>query len=1114
MSIRGGFDRLTKELDALTYNSRSVLNALIRSTVASGTSQGYVVTRAGVELTLSRVDIYRVYQFYQAWQVNGFATVPVNASSTGGRVFSFDEIRLEQDKTPVTFEDGTQNLSATTDALVIHSQILFLNSNTLASEPSNIITNQAVVDNSAVTSYWLDFIKEFNDPKLLSNSSPIPVNLRTPVFDENMGTDVYSNHPTYLFPYQYFGLQLLGYPGDDTNHFGGGNSWTWQLDQYISFETPAFSSGGVNSQSEYKTVAERNYILDPDTGRPFQETYSTVWGFDTHARSLGSTAGGTSSMVPRYANHSTAIGFNNLASGIQSTSIGGINNIAASQNSGVFSGKSNVTAGGASFATNSSNITGGSTFSFTLPQSNTSIECIVDTSDLNCAPTETGTQFGANVIAIEGNVVGELNEQDSVVIYAYTTFIAGSNSSGNTYSSVDGDTFESVSSLIQSIYYDNISTSLNNGKTVITLEDDIPNPARIDGGSITQTRARFGARKTLISLGNSSSVFGEGNYASGVRQTVVGSFNRPAVVDTTLRKSGAENFRYNRFVVGGGVGSSNRNNTLEVYDGRFVVYGNGQSLSEMPLTPRQFEFSQFIGFDVDDEAIRMMYNSNRIELDGDGFLLEKYTGSAGSMFIRSTDDDTIEITNWQKSIQLQTGVGTTLATGGTNTLSGRDIGIISDSGVVISALADMIIMGNNSLSLRSNVNAYISWDASLIFDGNTYGALPTTDTQYAHEYGTGTEVLDFNNSYLGHSGFYSLNSNLGITNSPIENYDAVTDWLLMTTSVEPQGSDVAGNSMQFTVGRPFAPTRPFVRTGITNGTYTPWVELATMNDVNPIIEEWRDAFSDDILTTQFTYYVTDSNYYTKSGASSFVQAHYKIVGTTYFIKIIVDTISIFSEPAALVGDEEAVMIELCVNDSLNIIQQGVSTGVTAANLTNLVVANPYTNVGSTFNETYSTGIPHNGSAIRFRRFDGNGSLAPWSNATDGTVKSFMNTNITPNTNTIKLSENKSSGFNVDDIVTFNVISGTVPAGLTDATQYQILTSTSEGVWRDAFFSSPSIYSGEWVTKYYVTLSDLNGTPVDITDVSQTGTYEIVKSESTNPANEVVTYEFVMEMTNV
>ncbi len=228
MSIRGGFDRLTKEIDALTYNSRSVLNALIRSTVASGSSQGYTVTRAGEELTLTRVDVYRLYTFYQDWAANGFATETGETNSSGRRLLTFDEIRIEQDKTCVTFDDGTQSCNATTDALVIHSQILFLNSNTLASQPVSNIEGQSI-DNSAVTSYWLDFLKEFNDPKLLTNSSPIPINLRTPVFDENMGTTKYNNHPTYLFPYQYFGLQLLGYPGDDTDHFGGGNSWTFFL---------------------------------------------------------------------------------------------------------------------------------------------------------------------------------------------------------------------------------------------------------------------------------------------------------------------------------------------------------------------------------------------------------------------------------------------------------------------------------------------------------------------------------------------------------------------------------------------------------------------------------------------------------------------------------------------------------------------------------------------------------------------------------------------------------------------------------------------------------------------------------------------------------------------
>ena len=51
--------KLTKQIDALTYNSRAVLNALVRSCIAAGSSNGYTVKRFGVELTLGRTDIFR-----------------------------------------------------------------------------------------------------------------------------------------------------------------------------------------------------------------------------------------------------------------------------------------------------------------------------------------------------------------------------------------------------------------------------------------------------------------------------------------------------------------------------------------------------------------------------------------------------------------------------------------------------------------------------------------------------------------------------------------------------------------------------------------------------------------------------------------------------------------------------------------------------------------------------------------------------------------------------------------------------------------------------------------------------------------------------------------------
>ena len=39
------FERIVKEVDVLTYNARSVLNALIRSVLRYGTSNGYTVVK-------------------------------------------------------------------------------------------------------------------------------------------------------------------------------------------------------------------------------------------------------------------------------------------------------------------------------------------------------------------------------------------------------------------------------------------------------------------------------------------------------------------------------------------------------------------------------------------------------------------------------------------------------------------------------------------------------------------------------------------------------------------------------------------------------------------------------------------------------------------------------------------------------------------------------------------------------------------------------------------------------------------------------------------------------------------------------------------------------------
>ena len=937
MSIRGGFDRLTKEIDALTYNSRSVLNALIRSTVTSGTSQGYTVTRVGTELTLSRVDIYRLYTFYQAWAANQFATTSGQTTSSGRLLLTFDQIRVEQDKTCVTNEDGTQVCTATTNALVTHSQILFLNSTTLGTSGSTVTGGQ-IVDTTESTNYWLGLLKDFNDPKLLTNSSPIPINLRTPVFDENMATTKYNNHPTYLFPYQYFGLQLLGYPGDDTEHFGGGKSWEWQLDEYVKFSTPAFSSGDVNSSSVYKTASERNHVINPQTSKPFEKTWSTVWGFDTHARSLYSTAGGRSSMVPRFATNSVAIGLRNLASDIQTTAIGGTINQATAQNSGVFAGQNNRTAGNASFATGLFNVTGGFTTDFTLPASDSSTECVPDTDACEARFETTGTQFGANQIAISGNIIlpnvdglGGFAIGDSVVLYAYTTYVSSTNESNNLYYSTNGDTFVSLNTTIVGMGYISDTTSLNFGKTIITLNDDLPNPSRIDGGRITRKSGVFGTNNTILSLGSGSSVFGNSNIASGVSQTVVGQFNRQSVVDTTNNYiAGApQNFRLSRFVVGSGSSNENRQNTLEVYDGRLVVYASNNSVFGVPVVPSQYNGSQFRGFNVDDRTIKMIYDSTRVEVNPDGFILSKNTGTDNTIRIYTTgvgssSVNQLRIENWTNPVVVQTGGNTALATG-TGSIESGDIFLVSRNDVELSALDDVRLAANALVDITAGTDLRPSWNGDLILDGNTLGALPTTDKQYSHlSTGTTLSVNDYTRT-----GFYFLNANSYNGTAPDGIGDGVDEGIHLLTMAP--GPDINnGNSlMQFAwagpttgpgdsisnVGRPAIRARDF-----NNATFDySWRNLAYLQDLGSWIKD--GGIVDNIVVVDNS----GAPLFSRNGLSTWnpiIEIHFCVTASTAFFKIRLLGLRAGWDDD---GQEKYIRIELNSNSGIGVFRNNIET---------------------------------------------------------------------------------------------------------------------------------------------------------------------------------------------
>ena len=234
-----------------------------------------------------------MYRFYQDWELNNYSTIDVNATQTQSSLKSFDTIRIEHDATPVIDDNGTPVYNSTTDALVKHSKLLYLSS-----------LNSGSIDD---TEFWLGLIADSDNPKMISNSSPIPINLRTPVFDENLATTRFNQHPTYLFPAGYYKMDIMGYSGDDVDHRADGKSWTIGSDSFTNIESPAIAMGTIIEGADRKTAARRNGNRDSN-GDLNPVTYSLAWGIDTHARGIASTAGGAYSMVSDAGYRSVAIG--------------------------------------------------------------------------------------------------------------------------------------------------------------------------------------------------------------------------------------------------------------------------------------------------------------------------------------------------------------------------------------------------------------------------------------------------------------------------------------------------------------------------------------------------------------------------------------------------------------------------------------------------------------------------------------------------------------------------------------------------------------------------------------------------------------------------------------
>jgi len=383
---------LTKQLDVLTWNSRSVLNALIRSAMAAGSSKGFTVKRAGEPVSLNRQDIYRIYHFYETWADAGYPSDDA----------TFNQILADEN---ACYDDGTP----VTDALVKHAQMLWMDA-----------TNK---DSSA--DEWLRRIYSVGNPKWLTNTAPIPLNIRTPIYDENLSTKTYDSYETYLFPSAYYSMDVLGYNGDGIEHAAGGKNWTFDVNELVRISADRVVLGTQNA-----TFADRVSHM--------YGNYSPKFIFE----------GGTNSFA--FKQDAFSFGDLNYVNANYGASLGGQNNMVLGAYGGVFAGEAHTVAqmrgavaGGIGntigsctngFAANSFNHVGGYNYVFSrkviVSNTETTQECpdpkiddehpdcvyVLQRSESATVPTQQGTSLSSGQIFVDINDIKQswLNTHNNI----------------------------------------------------------------------------------------------------------------------------------------------------------------------------------------------------------------------------------------------------------------------------------------------------------------------------------------------------------------------------------------------------------------------------------------------------------------------------------------------------------------------------------------------------------------------------------------------------------------------------------------------------------------------------------------------------------------------------
>lgn len=695
------FDRLQKDIDALTYNARAVLQALQESALAGGTSKGFRIVRADREITLTRVDIYRLYTFYKEWENNNFA-VSDETDGSGRSILGFNTIRINHDKKPVRDDSGIiVDAGATSTALSKHGRIMYMNRE-----------NESMY---STDSYWYTLIASAANPKLITNSAPIPLNLRTPIYDPNLSTTHYNSHPTYLLPNGYHLLDIVGYEGDGKDHYLGGDTWDISATKLLSFGGDYITVGEIDRTNSFKTA----------TNRVDQNAF--VWGYNTFAPAKYATAGGFSSAA--IGASSVAIGNLAFASNDNSVVLGGISNKSLHTNSGVFVGSYNAAYGDKSIVLGgSANITGDAPYEFELAHIDGTSTCYsscVSTCQSATNSVTTVSTPGYDIIRIRKSISNvNLNVGDVVLMYALKTASAKNKSASP--ESVDGSYYPSIKRTIVSI-----SADVSTGYTIVTFDLGLPLPYHV-GGMIARvafsssmfdltenTEYGSGGKKPLGY--NSATVGGWSLVANGIDQVVVGRLNRNRVGDSWDSTYDA------RFMVGSGyvtmqrTGSSAsiRSNILELYDNAMILSLDGKLTSDdafngiISAQGKQIDGNgtKLNGTEIvwhkgvsTESLLKVMYPAAIDGLSNIGVLVSSKMGAyvrGGDTYITATDSHNLKAKRYTSNVST------------TTRLNAKEMQITG---------SDSVSVYGKEITLSSGTSTNIQYGTHIKFSGAAYGS--------------------------------------------------------------------------------------------------------------------------------------------------------------------------------------------------------------------------------------------------------------------------------------------------------------------------------------------------------------------------------------------------------